>query len=473
MPASLSLQQETMALTKCKDALDHKLMTMDEVKKHQQGIADLLALLQKSKKVYKDTMRRLDDKEAAQAASYEITGGLSKMWDKACDEGHIICMTVTCPSASDAKEMNENEEALRQLIYKIDPQLENFILDVFTRRKEIGQVRETTVIVRFPIYLSASVSNLAASLCITGIGSHKFKAWTHFKGRTKVSKKPLLDRWADATIGGKKIAEISSEELQSRSWKQLDGDALTTNLEQHYNAIFEAAAQDGGKVHEELEKHIWESEMANITAMQTWEFARDIIHKQNGPKAEQKAMLKMAGEIIRDFEGCYGQCTVFDGHKPWTTTTEAFLSNGMGNFFLTFDPIFMLAMAGNASGTLKQDAPGGIYAAFCIQFALNTSDNVTFSMLGAGIIFVQHCIQNPMRLSTLAHIMKEHLSVLACAMAAESASRLTCAAAAAPPVPQSSTLTAPADGDNVSDQGSDSKCSERSWLQLQPFKGGN
>ena len=191
------------------------------------------------------------------------------MWDKACEEGHIMRMTVICPSAADKKEMRENEVALRQLMYKIDPQLDDLILDVFTSRLEIGQLRETTVIVRWPIYLHASVNNLAASLCITKIGSHQFKAWTHFKGRTKVLKKPLLDRWADATIGGKKIAEISSEELQSRSWKQLDGDALTTNLEQHYNAIVEAAAQDGGKVNEELEKHIWTNEIDNIKRMHT------------------------------------------------------------------------------------------------------------------------------------------------------------------------------------------------------------
>ena len=75
-------------------------------------------------------------------------------------------------------------------------------------------------------------------------------------------------------------------------------------------------------------------------------------------------------------------------------------------------------------------------------------------------------------LFAVANLMQEQLSVSAIAIATESASRLTCAAAAAPPVPQISTLTAPADGDNVSDQGSD-QSSERSWLLVQPFKGGN
>ena len=173
LPASLSLQQETRAdtpgqnvqLTKFKDPKTHKLMTMDEVKKHKEGIADLLALLQKSKKVYKDTMRRLGDKEAAQAASYEITGGLSKMWDKACDEGHIICMVVTCPSAADYDQMKENEEDLRKLIYRIDPQLTEFLLDIFISRLEIGKVRESTAICRWPMYFGESVNDLAASLC--------------------------------------------------------------------------------------------------------------------------------------------------------------------------------------------------------------------------------------------------------------------------------------------------------------------
>ena len=74
------------------------------------------------------------------------------MWDKVCDEGHIICMVVTCPSAADYDQMKENEEYLRKLIYQIDPQLIRFLLDIFTSRLEMGKVRESTVICRWPIY---------------------------------------------------------------------------------------------------------------------------------------------------------------------------------------------------------------------------------------------------------------------------------------------------------------------------------
>ena len=84
------------------------------------------------------------------------------------------------------------------------------------------------------------------------------------------------------------------------------------------------------------------------------------------PNAKNLAMLKMAGEIISDLNSGYGQCTVFDGQKLWKADTEAFLNNGLGNFFITFDPVFQLAMADTDCGTLRQDAPGEINAAFCI-----------------------------------------------------------------------------------------------------------
>ena len=421
------------------------MMTYDEVKKQKDAFAEVMALLQAIQEgIYVKAMR-LFDKEAAQAASYEIIGGLSKMWDKVCDEGHIICMVVTCPSAADYDQMKENEEDLRKLIYTIDPQLINFLLDIFTSRLEMGKVGESTVTCRWPIYLGESVNNLADSLCIVKIGTHRLNAWTYFKGKAQVLKTPV-DRWLDVTIGGEQIAEISPEELQSRPWKQLDADALTTNLEKHYNAMLEAEAQDGGW----WSKHIWTSEFDKVKTLRTWAIAQDIIHEQNGSNARNLAMLKMAGEIISDFNSDYGQCTAFDALKPWISDTEAFMNLGLESFYLTFDPVLHLAMAGNASGTIKQDAPGKVNAALCIQFALSTGDNVTFSMLGAGIICVQHCIPNPNRLVALAHLMQEQLPVSAIAIATESASRLTCAAAAAPPVPQikitDGSLTAPADG---------------------------
>ena len=133
-------------------------------------------------------------------------------------------------------------------------------------------------------------------------------------------------------------------------------------------------------------------------------------------------------------------------------------------------------MAGTESGTLRQDVPGFINAAFCIQFAMSTGDNITLSMLGAGIIFCQHCIPSPNRLNELARLMQRQLQVAACAMEAESANKPTCAAAAAPPVPPSmstdGSLTAPADGANVSDQVVDEASEPSNQLVLR-LKGGN
>ena len=211
-------------------------MTYDEVKKQKDAFAEVMALLQAIQEgIYAKAMR-LFDKEAAQAASYETIGELSKMWDKACDEGNIICMVVTCPSAVDYDKMKDNETTLRRLIYKIDHHLGLWLLDIFTSRLDMGQEIESTVICKWPKRFGASVNNLAVALCMVKLETHRFNAWTNFKGKAKVLKKPV-DRWLDVTIGSKKIADISPEELQFRPWKQLDGDALTTNLEKHYNAI--------------------------------------------------------------------------------------------------------------------------------------------------------------------------------------------------------------------------------------------
>ena len=81
-----------------------------------------------------------------------------------------------------------------------------------------------------------------------------------------------MDSWTDVTIGGKKIAYISPEELQSRSCKQLDGDVLITNLEMHYNAMFDAESQDGGVIKDELESYIYSCEIDKIKTMRTWTF---------------------------------------------------------------------------------------------------------------------------------------------------------------------------------------------------------
>ena len=75
------------------------------------------------------------------------------------------------------------QKNLKMLIFKIDSMLHKQCIDIFTSRKEIGSVGETTCICRWPYYLGSAVQNLAASLNITVIGAHKFKAFTSFEGR--------------------------------------------------------------------------------------------------------------------------------------------------------------------------------------------------------------------------------------------------------------------------------------------------
>ena len=106
----------------------------------------------------------------------------------------------------------------------------------------------------------------------------------------------------------------------------------------HYNAMFDAESQDGGVIKDELESYIYSCEIDKIKTMRTWTFLQDIIHEQNGSNAKNLAMFKMAGEIMSYFKGSFGQCTVLDGQKPYSTATELFLKNGVGNFFITFDP---------------------------------------------------------------------------------------------------------------------------------------
>ena len=113
-----------------------------------------------------------------------------------------------------------------------------------------------------------------------------------------------------------------------------------------------------------MSDHVSLCEIDKIKTMRTWAFAQDIIHEQNGSNAKNLAMFKMAGEIMSDFKGSFGQCTVFDGQKPYSTATELLLKNGVWGTSLS--PLTQLAMAGTESGTLRQDVPGFINAAFCI-----------------------------------------------------------------------------------------------------------
>ena len=138
---------------------------------HTHAISQAFTLSQQSRDIYKQTLRATGDEDKAKAASDQITGGYCKLWDKLCKDGHVVCMVVTCSSAADEDQMKKNESDLRKLIFKIEKEMINILLDVYTSRKEIGQTRETTVYCRFPIYMTQSVHNIAALLRMTKVGS--------------------------------------------------------------------------------------------------------------------------------------------------------------------------------------------------------------------------------------------------------------------------------------------------------------
>ena len=96
-----------------------------------------------------------------------------------------------------------------------------------------------------------------------------------------------------------------------------------------------------------------------------------------------------------------------------------FLNNGTSNYFVTFDYVFNLKMAGNGEN-LKQEGPHGIKALYCIKF--DVSADLTFNMLAAGFVFAQHCSVNHNRLFALSHLMQQTRASSACSIAAGAAS---------------------------------------------------
>ena len=401
-----------------------KLISLDSVKATNDCLIEAMTKKEKGSEAYRRVMHETDgDREQARAASdKEDGGGMCKMWDDLCKQGHVICLVVKSPSAGDIEEMQKMEQFLKMLIYKIDKHLFNQIVDIYTSRKEIGTVGETTVMCRWPIYLGIPVQNLAATLNITAVGSHQFKAWTSFEGRSKVPRAAPVDQWSNVTIGGRKVAELTADELNNNNWNPLPSDTIKQNLEESHQAIVNASmfVKDEAKENAEMEDSIWPHEIEGLMNMKTWAYAQEIIH---GGKVQGMAMFRMAGEVIK---ACADMpkatsCVVLDGFGAFYPETELFLNNGTGNYFVTFDPPFVLRMGGNGTN-LKEDGPPGeksIIAYYCIQY--NMSEDHQMQILTAGIVFAQHVQVNTNRLSALAFRMQEQLTELSCSVAAGSA----------------------------------------------------
>ena len=209
-------------------------------------------------------------KEQAKDASWKATaGGISKLWDDLCKGGDVICLVVRCPRCDSYEEMITMQKNLKMLIFKIDSMLHKQCIDIFTSRKEIGTVGETTAICRWPDYLSTAVQNLAASLNIATIGTHKFKAQTSFEGMAKVRAK-AVDLWNNVTIGGIPLAEMTSDQIEHTNLRQarayVPSDAVMQTLEENHKAILNASQfeVDPEKEQAQMEDLIFPDEIAAI-----------------------------------------------------------------------------------------------------------------------------------------------------------------------------------------------------------------
>ena len=106
---------------------DGQWMSMDKFLMHNNAIKEAMIVLEASRSKYKEVLKNSGGNyKEAQAASDAMTGGYCKFWDKLCNDGHIVCMVVTCPAAADHNVRKENEESLRQTIMKIDAHLSTF-----------------------------------------------------------------------------------------------------------------------------------------------------------------------------------------------------------------------------------------------------------------------------------------------------------------------------------------------------------
>ena len=133
---------------------------MDKLQEHTQAIKEAVIALKASGAKFREVLSKTGSYKHAHAASDEITGGSKRFWDKLGDDGHLVCMVVTCPAATDHHARKVNETCLRQIIMKLDAQLSEFMLDLFISRKEIEKGIETIVICRFPSFCSIKVCTI-------------------------------------------------------------------------------------------------------------------------------------------------------------------------------------------------------------------------------------------------------------------------------------------------------------------------
>ena len=390
------------------------LITLDSVNATNAAISKAFRLRDRAEENYKKLMQKTKGvgREKARNVYWEATGGvLSNFWNVLCKQGHVMSLVVHCPRSDSLGTM---QKILKTMIFKINSRLAYQCLDMFFYRNESCSVGETNCICRFAYYLGTAVRNLAAMINIEDFGAHKFNAFTTFEDvEVANARANPVDLWTDVTIGGIPLAELTSEQLEQTSWN------LLQPLGEHHKAILNASQfeQDPEEEMHEMQNIIFPDEIEQIHQMKTWTYAQEILQ---GGKVKDMAMFKMAGDIIRvhyvrSHLGTSGAftiqtsgypCQVFEGSVEWYPEADMFLNNGIGNYFVTFDPPIFLKMRGNGIN-LFPDGPGGkgIIAFYCIQYNMLEDGQMTINK--AGIVFQQHVQVNLARLSALQSAMHE------------------------------------------------------------------
>ena len=120
---------------------------------------------------------------------------------------------VKLPPAKNMHEVYSNEQKLKILIYNLSPHMHSLIVDIWTSRYEVGQVKETTGYVRWPYYLGENVQSMCAQLNKVNVGTHGLQCEVIFAGRAPLWKDNAVPEQWEASICGSKLPQLKGAAL--------------------------------------------------------------------------------------------------------------------------------------------------------------------------------------------------------------------------------------------------------------------
>ena len=393
-----------------------QLISKEQISASLRQLDTMMGKLEAGRKVYKKVFKETGDREQAKLAGNDTAGGsFTQIMDGLCNDHVLVNMVVVCPPCKDERIMHMNEQRLKIVIKQINEFLHGQIADIFTSRKEIGQVSESFVYVRFPYYLAEHVMTLATALSQVNVGTHQFRASVTYDGRAKLTKSiAVVEQW-EIEIAGHKILPLSREELATIS-------AQPASYEQQYNMRIEAEknktfsmdGMDEDDAHAELSKFLYSWEIAKVYEMQTYRLSK--LLQSHSAKENMQAYFQLAGLVIdaaangaTDPAGISVRC--FEAKEEITfTDSTLWLSTQIGNSYLTLDTPFDTNIGVGQGNILKKDGSAGCIVAFCLQYNLGGPSGMR--IVKAGLAFVQHLssTKSTTNLQCLANVMKHNLA---------------------------------------------------------------